>query len=262
MKCGTTSLHNYLNMHPEIYMHKEKALDFFIDKRNYNKGLDWYSSKFKMNNVKIYGESSPNYSKYPFFNGVPERIYKHLPRTKLIYIVRDPIERLISHFYHNFAVGREKRKFSECFKNLDNNIYIVCSMYFLQINQYLNYFSVDNILIIDSIELLSERNETLNKVFSFLKVDEKFASNEFNNIIHETKKNKIDNKLAIFFSKKGYKTKMEIILPEFIYSLFFKKSVIPPSINKNILDEIKHFIKNDIIEFKKLSDLNHESWYI
>jgi len=55
---------------------------------------------------------------------------------------------------------------------------------------------------------------------------------------------------------------MEIILPEFIYSLFFKKFVIPPSINKNILDEIKHFIKNDIIEFKKLSDLNHESWYI
>ena len=39
MKCGTTSLHNYLNLHPECYMQQEKELDYFIEKRNYKKGL-------------------------------------------------------------------------------------------------------------------------------------------------------------------------------------------------------------------------------
>ena len=58
MKCGTTSLHNYLNLHPEIYMQQEKELDYFIEKKNYKKGLNWYKSKFNSKNSKILGESS------------------------------------------------------------------------------------------------------------------------------------------------------------------------------------------------------------
>lgn len=72
MKCGTTSLHNYLNLHPEIYMQEEKELDYFIENRNYKNSLNWYKSKFNSKDSKILGESSPNYTKYPLFKDVPK----------------------------------------------------------------------------------------------------------------------------------------------------------------------------------------------
>ena len=123
MKCGTTSLHNYLNLHPEIYMQEEKELDYFIEKRNYKKGLNWYKSKFNSKNSKILGESSPYYTKYPLFKDVPKNIFNLIPDIKMIYIVRDPITRLISHYKHNYMLGREKRSFKECFNRLEK-IYI------------------------------------------------------------------------------------------------------------------------------------------
>jgi hypothetical protein len=66
-KCGTTSLHHYLSLHPEIFMSHPKELDFFIEEANWNKGIRWYESKFKAPGKVIRGESSPRYTRYPTF---------------------------------------------------------------------------------------------------------------------------------------------------------------------------------------------------
>jgi len=108
MKCATTSLHYYLNLHPQISMSEEKELDFFIHKNNWHKGIEWYKTNFT-GNASVYGESSPNYTKYPFFNGVPERMHAVVPDAKLIYVVRDPIERIISHYIHT-SVNKKKKQ--------------------------------------------------------------------------------------------------------------------------------------------------------
>ena len=63
-KCGTTSLHHYLSLHPEIFMSHPKELDFFIEEANWNKGIRWYESKFKAPGKVIRGESSPRYTRY------------------------------------------------------------------------------------------------------------------------------------------------------------------------------------------------------
>ncbi len=81
MKCGTTSLHYYLNQHPQISMSSEKELQFFIIEKNWHKGIKWYGSNFK-GNATIHGESSASYASYPIYNGVPERIHFLLPNTK------------------------------------------------------------------------------------------------------------------------------------------------------------------------------------
>lgn len=105
-KCATTSLHYYLGLHPQISMSREKELNFFIKERNWYKGIEWYKSNFTTK-AMIYGESSPNYTNYPFFMGVPERMCSVVPEAKLIYIVRDPIDRVISHYVHNYANSHE-----------------------------------------------------------------------------------------------------------------------------------------------------------
>src|SRR5205085_10467190 len=92
-KCGTTSLHRYLDLHPEVAMSKTKQLHFFTEKENWGRGLAWYESHFDTP-AQVRGESTPAYSAWPVHRGVPERIARVVPDTRLIYLVRDPVERV------------------------------------------------------------------------------------------------------------------------------------------------------------------------
>ena len=69
LKCGTTSIHHYLGLHPEIQMSKPKELNFFVEELNWDLGLDWYASRFD-DRFGVRGESSPHYTNLPRFGGV------------------------------------------------------------------------------------------------------------------------------------------------------------------------------------------------
>ncbi len=105
-KCGTTSLHYYLSLHPQICMSREKELNFFIDTLNWDKGIHWYKNNFDAS-FQIRGETSPRYTQYPFLQGVPERMFAVVPDAKIIYILRDPIDRIISEYVEHCASGTE-----------------------------------------------------------------------------------------------------------------------------------------------------------
>jgi hypothetical protein len=171
-KCGTTSLHYYLSLHPQIVMSKEKELEFFVEEGNWAKGVDWYASHFKKT-AKIRGESSPRYTNYPYFAGVATRMHEVLPHAKLIYMVRDPIERMISQYIHWYASGIENRTIEEAFDSRDNP-YLPRSLYFTQLEQYLPYYPTSRILVLAAEELLKQRRSTLGKVFDFLDVESNF----------------------------------------------------------------------------------------
>jgi hypothetical protein len=145
LKCGTTSIHHYLGLHPEIHMSKPKELNFFAAEQNWDLGFDWYENRFD-NTVKINGESSPHYTNRPRFNGVAERIHKHIPDARLIYMVRDPIKRILSHWVHATGAGYETREFVPTL-NLPDTAYIQRSMYWMQLQPYLEHFDREQIEI-------------------------------------------------------------------------------------------------------------------
>jgi hypothetical protein len=181
MKCGTTSLHRYLAMHPEVFMTDFKELNYFLHPESLER-LETYASFFDRNSA-VRGESSPAYALYPPAPGVPERIRAAIPEVKLIYLVRDPIKRLTSHWIHERASGAEPRSFEEVvLRYMDDpyNRYIAAGMYATQLEQYTSHFSPDQFLIIDQADLLKSRQETLRRVFGFLGVDESFVSPGFN----------------------------------------------------------------------------------
>src|SRR5688500_5445420 len=101
-KCGTSGLHYYLGLHPEVSMSTPKELNYFIAERNWGRGPEWYGRHFDPN-ARCRGESSPNYTAFPQHMGVPERMASVVPDAKLIYIVRDPLARIAAHYVHNFA---------------------------------------------------------------------------------------------------------------------------------------------------------------
>ncbi len=81
LKCGTTSIHHYLGLHPEIHMSKPKELNFFVEELNWDLGLDWYRGRFD-DRFAVRGESSPHYTNLPYFHGVAERIHAAPPRRE------------------------------------------------------------------------------------------------------------------------------------------------------------------------------------
>jgi hypothetical protein len=177
LKCGTTSIHHYLGLHPEINMSKPKELNFFVEELNWDLGLDWYEGRFD-GRFPVRGESSPHYTNMPYFEGVPERIQRHVPEAKLIYMVRDPISRILSHWRHAVGAGYETRPMEEAIARPDQT-YVTRSRYWMQLQPYLELFDREQIEIISQEELQSDREGTMRRAFGFAGVDDGFYSEQF-----------------------------------------------------------------------------------
>jgi Sulfotransferase domain len=184
-KCGTTSLHYYLGRHPEISMSGAKELDFFVSWGSWTKGLDWYAAQFDAA-APVRGESSPSYTDYPRNDGVAERMHSVLPEAKLVYLVRDPIDRIVSHYLHDYSVGRLEQPLEEVLGGPQGERYTTRSRYFLQLEQYLSHYPLERILVVAQEELLADRAATIRRVFEFLGVDASFGDPRFERIMHPT----------------------------------------------------------------------------
>lgn len=173
-KSGTTSLHHYLDQHPQISMSAVKELNFFVDSLNWEKGLEWYEKQFVANDVV--GESSVMYSRHPRGGGVAKRIHECVPHARLIYIVRDPIERIRSQYVDESTVEmREHRSFNTTIESAirepQGGGYLDTSRYGFQLEQYLRYFSRDRIHVIFLEEFVAAPAATLRDAFRFLGVN-------------------------------------------------------------------------------------------
>jgi hypothetical protein len=171
MKAGTTSLFHYLRTHPGIHMSPLKEVDFFAEEGNWSRGPDWYRKQFASAppEATALGEASTVYSKYPHYRGVPGRIAGLIPEARVIYVVRDPIQRIRSHYQHRVAVGAETAPIDEAV--FTNPIYLDYSRYALQVEQYLEHFDNEQMLVITSEALRADRLRTIQGVFTFLGVD-------------------------------------------------------------------------------------------
>ena len=180
-KAGTTSLHHYLASHPDIWMAREKELDFFVAERNWSRGLDWYRGHFDAGTA-VRGEASPSYTALPHHPGVPERMASVISAARLLYLVRDPIERLVSHYRMAIVNGRETRPLAAAVTNLAESPYVAQGRYWMQLNPYLRQFSPEQVLVVDQDELGRNRGAVLRRVFDYLGVDPDFVSRDFDEV--------------------------------------------------------------------------------
>lgn len=267
MKCGTSSLYHYLTLHPDVFMSTPKELDFFIKTMNWNKGIKWYESHFRENGkaskIKIYGEASTNYSKHPTFIGVPSRMYSLLPDVKLIYLIRNPIDRIVSHYIHNYYDELEDRSFSEILSNFDNNHYINCSKYYMQLEQYLNYYPKKNILVIATEELNKFPQDTMKRLFNFLNIDASFYSQKFTKVIHKTAEKGRRNAIGRLISKIPIRKLLASFLPQFFQTIYRKvalSQIDRPILDNNTRKKLVEYLKDDIDQLKNYTGNDFRYW--
>ena len=198
-KSGTTSLHLYLSQHPQLIPSYRQKVHFFdggLDPNvdNFKYGEAWYRSHFPLkrntgSNQKAF-ETSPLYIFNPL---APKRIYQLINNVKLIAILRNPVDRAISHYFHEKRKDRESLPILEALQSEEERLkpviekqnykssifrhysYKSRGLYYDQLKRYLDYFPMSNILVINSEMLFMHPSDTLRRVFRFAGVDTEFA---------------------------------------------------------------------------------------
>ncbi|MGH2572642.1 MAG: sulfotransferase [Actinomycetota bacterium] len=174
MRAGTTSLWEYLRGHPQVFMATLKEPNFFSEAGTWKRGRGWYESLFRDAGGAIaVGEASTSYTKHPIHPGVPERMARVIPGARLVYVVRDPIARIRSHYEWALHRGLEHRPLAQAV--LEHPGYVAYSRYAFQLDRYLDWFARDRLLVVTSEDLRDARRRTVRRVFEFLGVDPSWA---------------------------------------------------------------------------------------
>ena len=188
-KCGTTSLYAYLNNHPRVLRAVDKELHFFNN--HFECGLEWYKAHFPPipeNKDFMTGEATPWYINW---GGVEQKVFQAFPEVQLLVVLRNPVARAVSHFYHNRKVGIEHRSFEEAMLSeieklqgitdpaqVDKSYwkteqgYLFVGFYLHFIKKWMSLFPKEQFLIIDNDDLSTEPVATMNQVFEFLGLPE------------------------------------------------------------------------------------------
>ena len=167
-KCGTTSLCELMDQHPDVLIAQPKEPDFFT--AQYGRGWPWYEERFQAyRGERAIGEGSVSYSWTGVYPEAPSRIAHHLPDAKLIYIVRHPIDRIVSHWVENENNGKNPGPLPEAVRNVPS--LMDASRYWRQIENYRAHFSDDQLLVLFFEDLATDPDLTLRRCFDFVGVD-------------------------------------------------------------------------------------------
>jgi len=195
---GTTSLYNYLTEHPNIASASTKEVHFFD--KNFAKGLTWYRAQFPSTVQKYYverirkqdfitGEASPYYLLHPH---VPKRVAAIMPHVKLIILLRNPVDRAYSQYYHEVELGHETLSFEEAIQreeertgkeaeklaqnehyssyNHQHYTYLARGIYVDQLHTWMNLFPKEQFLILKSEDFYADPGTTFKQTLEFLKL--------------------------------------------------------------------------------------------
>lgn len=168
-KCGTTSLHQHLARHPDVFMSEPKEPGFFTPEVGYYPSDPaWYLGLFADGSGRRYrGESSTHYTKRPRLEGVVDRIADFVDEEpRFIYLMRDPLDRAVSHYWHNVRTHSEHRDIRTAFEEVPE--YLAVSDYAMQLEPYLDRFGPGAVCATTFESLVGRSAETVGAVLEWL----------------------------------------------------------------------------------------------
>jgi len=256
MKSGTSSLHHYMRMHPELHLSWVKETNHFMRPDPPFGGMRRYKLLLA-GRGQVAGETSPNYTKSSIFPGVAARMHAVIPDAKLIYILRDPAARALSHYHHNCLHGREQRAIEEAFAtDIDNN-YIITSRYYAQLEEYLRFYTAERIQILDFAELGQDPEGVMRRVFGFVGVDPSFTHPNFGKVYHDSKRKRQPNALGRLINDIPLLRQARYVLP-----WVFERPLERPRIEDGLRARIEGWLREDAGKMRAFSGLSFDSWTV
>lgn len=176
-KSGTTSLYTYLDRHPDVCASTPKETHFF--QGGYEKGLEWFETCFDCDpETTVWGEASAGNMIHP---KAPRRIARHFPDARLIFVLRNPIDRAYSQYWYEIRRGTDRgidhlqRSFSQVIRNPDQDEWaqriLDLGRYHEQLRRYEEHFDRDQMFIGLFGRLKEEGDTFFRRVVEFIGAD-------------------------------------------------------------------------------------------
>jgi len=276
-KAGTTSLYHYLEAHPQIFMSSVKEPNYFSYQSSLNQNLYYkerginnfeeYISLFeKAGNKKAIGEASVSYLFYP---EAAINIKNAFPKSRIIIMLRNPVERAISHYNMDYKLGYVDLTFENVIKKkYDSNLnklyyqqFIELGLYYNQVKRYIELFGRENVLIIFFEDFKNHAPREVKKIFEFLDVDSGFQTDT--NAKYNTFKTPRNSLIRSIYRIKFLRVVLKKLFPQFISDLI--KSIILTKNKKKFPDEatmkfLKQIYTPDIKQLEKLLNRDLNTW--
>lgn len=253
-RSGTTSLYNQIKRHPDIFLAPEKEPTFFSEngEGKWHLGLDWYENLFKgWNGESAVGEASTSYTKAPVYGDAPAKIHEVIPDARLIYILRDPMAQIVSHYRHMVYFYGLRHSLDNAL--MKSSFLVDVASYGYQLKNCLRHFPLEKILVIQFEEYIADPVGCSKEVFRFLQVDDSVSS----------PLGKADNTSKGWRIERwpGVQKRLRVWrrFPR-VLQWMLTEPLPEPSMNNASYDRLMTVIAPDLDELKKLVELDYGLW--
>lgn len=167
MKCGTSTLQNQLARQRGVFMSTPKEPNYFSNDDIFDQGQDWYEELFACAAPgDLRGEASTHYTKLPTYPQTLPRMQAVLPAPKLVYMIRNPMVRAVSHYIHEWTEGRLGSDAIEAFRQTPEIAAYGC--YGMQIAPFAAAYGVDRILLTSLEQITADPDAAFAQISAFL----------------------------------------------------------------------------------------------
>jgi hypothetical protein len=167
MKCGTTTLATQLAHQPGVFMTTPKEPNFFSDDEVWARGAAWYRGLFAAAAPgDLRGEASTHYTKLPTHPETLARMAGLVSAPKIVYMIRNPVERTVSHYIHEWSQGTMSGDPVTVFAHHPELVEYGC--YGLQIAPYVDRFGAEAVLLTSLEQLTAAPAAELGRIGAFL----------------------------------------------------------------------------------------------
>jgi hypothetical protein len=276
-KAGTTTLHDILVQHPDIYLPSFKEAHFFDLDENFEKGEKWYDRTVfgDYKNQRIKGEITPSYI---YFDDVPQRIFDMFgPNTKLIFMFRHPVGRAWSHYRMHHLRGNDPLSFEDALKaeperlkgdylSVSRYSYLDRGFYAKQLKRYLDFFPKDKMHFILFEDFVKDIPGHMKGVLEFLGLDQ--ADLDYSVKSNRQAEMKSMRLAKLVENPNKIKALLKPIIPSGLVKKTRKKlkrlnegkeskTKLDPKIRK---ETFKRYFEKDTTELAQLTNLDLSSW--
>lgn len=274
-KAGTTTLHDVLGQHHQLCLPQKKETHFFSDEDIYNKGTSHYLKYFDDSKpYEVYGEVDPEYS---YFLESAERIFNTFGRIKIIFILRNPVDRAYSHYLMTKRRGLENLSFEEAMDKERDRIsnkkdkmhysYRSRGFYSEQLLAYEQYFGSENIKVLLFEDFIEKTKESVIDIANFVGLsDFEYNLDKVSNPASEPRFKKIqefiykDSKIKKSLGSLIHSKETKRRIAEYLENLNLKtsdKKKIPETVRQKLY--VKYY-KKEIDYLERKLNLNLGAW--
>ncbi len=267
-KSGTTAIYSYLGEHPDIFMSKNKELNYFAydskigecnDAHFPIKTQTEYEKEFECSkSYKIRGEASPAY--FSILSSAA-RIHKLIPDVKLITSIRNPVDRAFSGYLMHVRDGKADPKIQDSFT--PDKHWVKLGFYSKNLQEYYRIFPSNQIKIVLQDDMKRDTAGTMERIFEYLEVDPHFKPEvkQRHNVGTFPKNHLIQR---ILLQKETVRRYLEPVTPYFAKKILWKMEKLnqqePPELPAEHKEYLQNLYREDILRVQDLINRDLSNW--